>query len=178
MDKLGINIPWLLAQLINVILILVLLRVLAYKPVLAMLDKRKKKIAESLEYADKVKADAAAQQKEFERKYEEQQREFNVRLQSSQQVAEQERQRIVADAHEEALKIKESARGELDYERNQMVAEVRQQVIELSMLGAQRVIGGNLDQQKSRQLVENFLNEVEFGGNGQKPALTKEGAGA
>lgn len=178
MDKLGINLPWLLAQLINYILVLILLRQFAYKPILAMLETRKKKIAESLEYAEKVKADAAAQQKEFDRKYEEQQREFNARLQSSQQVAEQERQRIIAEAQEDARKIKESARGELDYERKQMMSELRQQVIDLSVLGAQRVIGANLDEKRSRQLVENFLNEMDFGANGHKAAPTREGAGA
>ncbi len=178
MDKLGINIPWLLAQLVNVLLMLLLLRVVAYKPILGMLETRKKKIAESLEYADKIKADAAAQQKEFDRKYEEQQREFNARLQSSQQVAEQERQRILAEAQEDARKIKESARGELDYERKQMMSELRQQVIDLSVLGAQRVIGANLDEKRSRQLVENFLTEMDFGANGRNPAPTREGAGA
>lgn len=168
MEKLGINLPWLLAQLINFILILVILRAFVYKPVLNMLQTRKNKIQESLEYADKVKADAAVQQKEFDRKYEEQQREFNTRLQSSQQVAEQERQRILAEAQVEAQKIREQARGELEYERKQLVSELRQQVIDLSVQGAQRVIGAGLDERKSRQLVENFLNEVDFGSNGQK----------
>ena len=178
MDKLGVNLPWLIAQLLGFLLVLFVLRALAYKPVLAMFETRKKKIQESLEYADKVKADAAVQQKEFDRKYEEQQREFNTRLQSSQQVAEQERQRILAEAQEEAQKIKESARGELDYERKQMVSELRQQVIDLSVIGAQRVIGGALDDTKSRQLVESFLNETDFGPTGQKPATSGGGAGA
>ncbi len=168
MDKLGVNLAWLIAQLINFLAVLVILRMFAYKPILNMLETRKRKIQESLEYADKVKADAAAQQKEFERRYEEQQREFNARLQSAQQVAEQERQRIIAQAQEEAQKIKAAARGELDYERKQMMAELRQQVVDLSLLAAQRVIGASLDERKSRQLVENFLSEVEFGANGQK----------
>ena len=40
MDKLGVNLPWLLAQLINFILVLVILRMLVYKPVLAMFATR------------------------------------------------------------------------------------------------------------------------------------------
>lgn len=171
MEKLGINLPWLLAYLINFILALVLLRMLVYKPVLAMLDTRRKKIAEALENADKVKADAALQQKDFDRKLDEARREAQTAAASAQQAAEKERQRIIAAAQEDAEKIRVSARGELDYERKQMVSELRQQVIDLSLIGAQRVIGGNLDEHKSRQLVENFLNEANFGGNG-----TKQGA--
>lgn len=169
MEKLGINLPWLLAYLINFVLALVLLRMLVYKPVLNMLETRKQKIAEALANAEKVKADADAQQKEFDRKLDEARREAQVAAASAQQAAEKERQRIIAAAQEDAEKIRVSARGELEYERKQMVSELRQQVIDLSLIGAQRVIGGNLDERKSRQLVENFLNEADFGGaNGSK----------
>lgn len=163
MEKLGINLPWLIAYLINFILALVLLRMLVYKPVLAMFETRKKKIQEALENADKVKADATNQQKEFERKLDDAKREAQTAAASAQQLAEKERQRIIEEAREDAEKIRVAARGELDYERKQMVSELRQQVIDLSLLGAQRVIGGNLDERKSRQLVENFLNEADFG---------------
>jgi F-type H+-transporting ATPase subunit b len=168
MDKLGINLPWFLAQLTGFLIVLFILRQFAYGPILNMLETRKKKIQESLEYADKVKADAAVQQKEFERRLDEARREAQAVSASAQQAAEKERARILAEAQQEAQKIKEAARGELDYERKQMVSELRQQVIELAVLGARRVIGGNLDENRSRQLVENFLNEVEFGANGQK----------
>ncbi len=163
MEKLGINLPWLIAYLINFLLALVLLRMLVYKPVLAMFETRKKKIQEALENADKVKADAANQQKEFERKLDDAKREAQTAAASAQAAAEKERQRIIEEAREDAEKIRVAARGELDYERKQMVSELRQQVIDLSLLGAQRVIGGNLDEKKSRQLVENFLNEADFG---------------
>jgi F-type H+-transporting ATPase subunit b len=168
MDKLGINLPWLLAQLLNFILVLALLRMLVYKPVLNMLETRRKKIQESLEYAEKVKADAALQQQDFDRRLDEARREAQSAAATAQQAAEKERQRIIGEAQEDAEKIRVAARGELDYERKQMISELRQQVVELSLLGAQRIIGGNLDERKSRQLVENFLNEANFGGNGQK----------
>jgi F-type H+-transporting ATPase subunit b len=168
MEKLGINLPWLIAQLVNYILILLILRALVYKPVMNMLATRRQKIQESLDYAEKVKAEAANQQKDFERRLDEARREAQVAAQSAQQAAEKERQRILAEAQQEAEQIREQARGELDYERRQMTSELRQQVIDLSILGAQRVIGATLDAGRSRQLVENFLNEVEFGGNGQR----------
>ena len=168
MDKLGVNLPWLLAQLINFILVLVILRMLVYKPVLAMFATRKQKIQEALENAEKVKADAALQQKEFDRKLDEARREAQSAAVVAQQAAEKERQRIIAEAQEDAEKIRVNARGELDYERKQMVSELRQQVIDLSVIGAQRVIGGNLDDNKSRQLVENFLNEADFGTGASK----------
>lgn len=176
MEKLGINLPWFLAQLAGFLIVLFILRQFAYQPILAMLETRKKKIQESLEYADKVKADAANQQKEFDRRLDETRREAQTAAASAQQAAEKERGRIIAEAQQDAEQIRVAARGELEYERKQLVSELRQQVVELSLLGAQRVIGANLDERKSRQLVEDFLNQADFGGNGQNPALTKEGA--
>jgi F-type H+-transporting ATPase subunit b len=168
MEKLGINPFWLIAQIINFVLILLILRALAYKPVLQMLETRKRKIQESLEYAEKVKADAAAQQKEFERRIDETRREAAQAAQSASQVAEKERERILVQAREEAHQIVEQARAQLNYERKQMVAELREQVVNLSMLAAQRVIGQSLDETRSHQLVHEFLAETEFGGDGQR----------
>ncbi len=166
MEKLGINTAWFITQLVNFILILLILRALAYKPILQMLETRKRKIQESLEYADKVKADAAAQQKQYEQQIEQVRREAQQARESAASVAEKERERILAQARDEARQIVEQARGQLDYERKQMVAELREQVVNLSMLAAQRVIGASLDERRSRQLVNDFLTTTDFGADG------------
>jgi F-type H+-transporting ATPase subunit b len=165
--KLGINFSWLIAQIVNFILILLILRAFAFKPVMQMLDTRKRRIQESLEYAEKVKTDAAAQQKQYEQQLDQVRREAQQAAQSASQVAEKERERILAQAREEAKQIVEQARGQLDYERKQMVADLRAQVVNLSMLAAQRVIGQSLDEARSRQLVNDFLATTDFGGDGQ-----------
>ncbi len=168
MEKLGINGAWLVIQIINFVLILLILRALAFKPILQMLETRKRRIQESLEYAEKVKADAASQQKEYEKRIDEARREAQQATQSASQMAEKERERILGQARDEARQIVEQARGQLDYERKQMVAELRQQVVNLSLLAAQRVIGQSLDENRSRQLVNDFLSTTDFGTDGQQ----------
>ena len=165
--RLGLNLSWLIIQIANFVLVLIILRAFAYKPVLNMLETRKKRIQESLEYAEKVKADAAAQQKEYERQIEEARREAQQAKQNAEQVGEQERARIIAGAQEEARQIKEQARTQLDYERKQMLAELREQVVNLSLLAAQRVIGQSLDERRSRQIVDEFLTTTDLSANGQ-----------
>ncbi len=166
MERLGVNLAWFLTQLLNFIVILLILRAIAYKPILQMLETRKRKIQESLEYADKVKADAAAQQKQYEQQIEQVRREAQQARESAASVAEKERERILGQAREEAHQIVEQARGQLDYERKQMMAELREQVVNLSMLAAQRVIGASLDEGRSRQLVNDFLTTTDFGADG------------
>ncbi|KPV47269.1 ATP F0F1 synthase subunit B, partial [Kouleothrix aurantiaca] len=54
MEKLGINFGLLIAQLVNVILIVWLLTMLLYKPVLNMLNERTRRIQDSLKDAEQV----------------------------------------------------------------------------------------------------------------------------
>ena len=58
MTELGLNIPSLVAYLINFVVLLGILLVFAYKPLISAIDQRAEKIRESLEAADKAQEDA------------------------------------------------------------------------------------------------------------------------
>ena len=58
MDALGINGPFLIAQIVNFVLLLLLLRAFLYKPVLKMLESRKQRIAEGLQAAEVARREA------------------------------------------------------------------------------------------------------------------------
>lgn len=161
MEKLGINVTWLLAQIVNFGLLLFVLWRFAYKPVLKMLNDRKQKIQESLEYAERVKREAADQQKEFDRKLEEARREAQSAAAAAAQVGEKEREVIVAQAREEARKLIDQAKGQIEYERKQMMSELREEVVRLSLLAAQQVVSQSLDDKAHRQLVSEFLAQTD-----------------
>ena len=161
MEALGISPNLLITQIVNFVILLVLLRLLLYKPILNMLASRKQKIQESLEYAERVKRDAADQQKEFDRKLEEARREAQAAAASAAQVGEKEREVILAQAREEARQMIEQAKGQIEYERKQMMSDLREQVVRLSLLAAQRVVSQSLDDQAHRQLVSDFLAQTD-----------------
>src|ERR1700678_215916 len=60
----GISTPFILAQIINFTVVAFILWKFAFKPVLATLDERQKKIASGLQYADDMKAKLEAVQQE------------------------------------------------------------------------------------------------------------------
>jgi F-type H+-transporting ATPase subunit b len=158
--KLGLNPAWLLAQIVNFILLLLILRAVAYKPILDMLETRRKKIQDSLEYADRVKRQAEEQQKEFERRLAQARQEAQVAAQAASQVGEKERERIIAEAREDARKVVEQAREQIEYERKQMLSQLRDQVVQLSLLAAQKVVSRSLDEKAHRKLVDDFINQT------------------
>ncbi|MBI4785859.1 MAG: F0F1 ATP synthase subunit B [Chloroflexi bacterium] len=168
MEALGISPNLLITQIANFVILLILLRVLLYKPILNMLAARKQKIQESLEYAESVKKQAAEQQKEFERKLDETRRETQAAAQAAAQVGEKEREAILAQARQDAQKLVEQAKEQIEYERKQMMAELHDEVVRLSLLAAQKVISRSLDDAGHRQLVSEFIAQADqFDGDGR-----------
>jgi len=161
LEKLGLNTTWLLAQIVNFGLLLFVLWRFAYKPVLKMLDDRRQKIQASLDYAEQVKRDAANQQKEFEKKLDETRREIQAASAAASQAGEKEREVILAQARDEARKLVEQAKSQIDYERKQMLSDLREEVVRLSMLTSQKVIGQSLDEKAHHRLVDEFLKQAD-----------------
>jgi len=76
--------------------------------------------------------------------------------------AEKVRQDIVAKANEEAAQIKAKAMTDADYERKQALAQLQGEIANLSLAVTRKVLGGGgLDEAHHRQLVQQFLSELE-----------------
>ena len=63
-DKFGVKLPTLIAQMINFCLVALVLYKFAVKPIVATLDERQQKIADGLQYAEEMKAQLAAAERE------------------------------------------------------------------------------------------------------------------
>ncbi len=159
MEKLGINPQWFLSQLVNFTILLLILQRFLYKHMLNMLQQRRERIRESMDYAERVKREAERAQQDYEKKMEESRREAQAIIAQATQQAERAREDILAKAREEAKDIKAKAQEDVEYERKRVVAELRDQVADLAVLAAGRVLGRALDDKAHRQVVEDFLNE-------------------
>ena len=69
--ELGISLPTLITQIVTFIILLVLLRFVAYKPIMRMMDERSKRVKESMEQAEELKKQSAAGQEEMKKQLEE-----------------------------------------------------------------------------------------------------------
>jgi len=92
---LGINLPGLLAQLIGFAILLVIMRMVAYKPILGMMDQRSQRIREGLEAAEKMKEQAT---------------QADVTVQKRLEEARQEGQGLIGQAQQIANRLQEEAR--------------------------------------------------------------------
>jgi F-type H+-transporting ATPase subunit b len=159
---LGIDPALLAAYVINFVILLILLRLFLYKPVLKMLNERRQKIQESLEQADKVRQEAEIRQAEFQRELEEARRASQEAAARAAQETEKMREAILVDARKEAEQIREQAHQQIEVERQQTMAELQNQVADLSVALTRKVIGETVvvDEQVQRQLIQRFLQEA------------------
>jgi F-type H+-transporting ATPase subunit b len=167
---LGLDVRSLIIHSINFIVLLVLLRLVLYKPIVGMLDDRARRVRESMEQADQARR--AAEQAEADRQslLAETRREAEqIRARADEQA-----KRIISEAgsraQEEGSRILAQAKAQSDQERQQMLAEVRAQIADLVVSAVDRVTRGALDAGSQRNLVQQFLSTAEpASGNGSGP---------
>jgi len=161
LEALGINLPGLLAQLVNFILLLVLLRIVLYQPVMRMLDERAARVRQSMEQAELIRRQAEQIQQEFQARIDQARREGQQIIAEAHRAAEQVRQQKLQEALGEAEALLARARAEIERERDAAIAQLRREFADLTVLATERVIGRVLDRDDHRRLIEEVLAEVE-----------------
>jgi len=159
LNTLGINARDFIWHTINFIVLIVLLSRFLYRPIVGMLEERTRRIQESLEAAERARADVAQADREREELLASTRREIQEMMATAQQVSERIQSEARSTAQQEAQRIVETARQEAEAERAQAMAELRREVASLAVAAAERVISRSLDDQAHRQLVEQFLDE-------------------
>ncbi len=160
LTKLGFNVPVFIAQLVNFGLLLLVLRLFAYKPIMKMLDNRANKIKESLAAGEMARAEAVQAEKEVARRIEESSREGQKIVDQAVQAGEEVRRKASQEAKKEAEGIIEKARVEIKREQEESLNELRKGVADLAVVVAGRAIGRSLDEKTQRQLIEDALKEA------------------
>jgi len=161
LEALGINLGFLVSQIVNFTLLAVLLYIVAYKPILRMLDERSARIKKGLDDAELASKRAAEMEQEFERQMVEARKEGQEIIAQATQMSEKARQDILDKAREESTTMIEKAKEEIIRERELAMAELREQIADLSLTISEKVIGQALDERAQRQLIADFLKQTE-----------------
>ncbi len=160
MEALGFDFKLIIAYFINFAILIVALRAFAYKPILNLLEERKKKIADGLDSAEKVREQAEREKAKLQSELEQARLSSQEEASKIAQATAGMREQILADARKEAETIKERARDEIDAERQSLQAELRRQVADLTVDLTRKVVGQSLDDKAQRGLVGKFLAEM------------------
>jgi F-type H+-transporting ATPase subunit b len=163
LEGLGINLGYVLVQIASFLVMLVILRAWVYKPVLNMLENRRKTIAQGLEDARIAEQARANAEQEAEQVLTKAQQEAAERVREATTRADEAAREIRAEAEKEAAEIRQSAFAEAEQAKTQALGELRGQVAALAISAAQRIIGETLDERKQHALIEEFFSGVKQG---------------
>jgi F-type H+-transporting ATPase subunit b len=157
--NLGINVPTLLAQIINVAVLFGLLYLVAYRPIMRMLDERSRRIKESMEQTEYIKQQAERAEAEAAKRIGAAAKEGQEAITRALRTGEEIRQGAQQQARQEAEALIARARAEIQRERDEAIDELRKEFADITIMAAEKVIDRSLDKKAHRQIIDKVLEE-------------------
>jgi F-type H+-transporting ATPase subunit b len=160
---LDINPGLILWTIITFVLVLAVLRIAAWKPLLGALAAREEAIRNSLREAEDARADA-------HRLLEENRRQLALAEEQAQRIVREGRgmgdrlkTEILEKADASSRHMIEQAKEEIRREKDAALLKLREEVSDLALLAAGKILDANLDTPKQRQLADSALKEITKG---------------
>ena len=158
----GLNLPVLIAQTVNFIALILILRLFVYKPVLTMLHARSERIREGLQAAERGREAQLEANRAAQDQIDTARREGQNIIAQAQQVGQRLQEDARGQAQTQADALIERARSEIQLERDNAIAELRREFADLTIAAAEKVIGQSLDRAAHQRLIEQTLAESSF----------------
>jgi len=161
--QLGLNLGYLLVQIICFFIIFVVVRVWIVKPLQGLLERRRTKLAKGLEDARVAEEARANAEKEAAGIVADAQVKAARIVADATERADAAMEELKAEADKEIRKQREAMRIEVEDERGRMLGDLRGQVAALAIAAAQKLVGETLDEKRQRALLAEFFSGVKSG---------------
>ncbi len=158
--KFGVTWPTLIAQMINFIIVAFVLYKFAVKPIAATLDERQQKIADGLQYAEEMKAQLAAAERERAEKIKEAAADAQRILTESREQSKEMIEKKTQEAAAQAEAIIRKASEATEQERKKMLSDVRQEVARLVVATSSKVLSRDLSDSEKSNFSESAAKEL------------------
>ena len=145
---------------IAVFVLFIALSYLLFNPARKLLKNRQDRIDNDINSAKEDKERAAAMKAEYEAKLKEVDKEAEVILSEARQKALRNEAKIIDEAKQEASRIIKRAQEEAELEKKHAMDDMKQEMIQIASLMAQKVVAASIDTQIQDTLVEETLKEM------------------
>ncbi len=147
--------------IITFVLLLIVLRKFAWKPLLDGLDRREGHVRASLERAEQAQREAERLLEENKKRLAEADQESHRVLSESRVLAEKLKTEIVEQANRQSRSMIDHAREEIEREKEAALAELRGEVAALAIKAAEKILDETLDEKRQRKLVDSYLDSLK-----------------
>lgn len=138
-------------------LVMIILRVAAWKPIAGALDARAEKIHQDIDRAEGIRKDAEARLEEYNKKLEGLEQEGLEIIARSKKEAERLRDEILADAKKESDSIRARGAREVELAMDKALEQFHHQVAAVSVVAAGKIIGKELKADDHKKLIDDTI---------------------
>lgn len=146
--------------LITFLILLLVLRKIAWKPILTALDNREKEIADALNKAEQAKEEAQKILEENQASLAKAEEESKKVIDQSKAYAENLKGQMLKESKEQAQKIIDDATAEIERKKNAAFEDLKNQIAEISIQAAEKIMKENMDADKNKQIVKKYLSDI------------------
>lgn len=156
----GVNIGDIIVTMVTFIILLALLKKFAWGPLKKVMDDRERSINQDIDDAENAKLNAQRLEEENRKKLKETQEEVQKIIEDAKLQARRQQEEIIHEANQRANGMIETAQSEIKSEKERALADINNQVSELSVLIASKVLRKEISEQDQKALVEKYIKEV------------------
>jgi len=160
LNSLGVNIKAIIIQAVGFLVLLFVLKKYLFGKISAIIKERSEGVKNVYAKIENDKAEAERLRIEYQRKLSDAEAEAVKRIQDAVNEGSRISEEIVKRAKEEIELMKVKAKEGIDQERKKALAEIRNQVVTLSLLASSRLIRQSISSQTAEKLVDDFIEEI------------------
>ena len=136
-----------------------------YGPITQALEERDRKVDDSISAADAARKEAEAQVAAAKAELTKAQTEARDKVAEAVERAQKQAEQELAKAKEQAQQALDKARTDIENEKRRALAEIRQEVVDLAIAAAGKVVGETVDADRNKQLVTRFVDDLSANRN-------------
>ncbi|MBQ4617270.1 MAG: F0F1 ATP synthase subunit B [Clostridia bacterium] len=160
LDVISVNIWHIVISLANLVLLFLLVKKFLYKPVLKVMEARRREIQEGYDAADAAQAEADANKAHWDEKMLSAQEKADAMIQDAADTAKLRSNKILADAKDRADSIVAEAQTQAALERKNAEAGIRREIAVVSTEIAEKMLEREINDDDHRQLIDSFLEKI------------------
>ena len=145
---------------VTFVVLMLILKKVAWKPILTALDLRESSIRESLEKAERAKEEAEKILLENKERLAKADEESKILVNKSREYAESLKEQMLKESKEQAQKIVNDATLEIERQRETAFEELKSQVAEIAVQAAEKILKENLNKETQKRIADNYIKEI------------------
>ena len=145
---------------ISFFILLILLRKFAYKPLVSLMHKREETIRESIEEVKRTREDAEELHERYKKLILEARNEAKKIIDEGKALGEQARKEMVNKANDESAQVVKRAQEQIAFEKERALSKLREQIADLSIMAASKVIDRSLSKEDHMKLLEEYVQKI------------------